>query len=92
MVHRSYSWATRSLPGAGLAFVSFVVLIIVEWFTVPSFLSHRLFGGDPSAGLALGFFVVGAAVVLLPVNFVIAWLIALCVYIVMRPKKGAKPE
>ena len=51
---------------AGL--ISFVALGSIEVYTVPSLIEQVVFHGDPSAGFALGFLVIGAAFILIPVN------------------------
>lgn len=57
------------LVGFLAAILFFFVLCYLEIQTVPSILLHILFKDDPSAGLPLGLFVIGAGFVLLPVNF-----------------------
>lgn len=63
---------------AGL--VSFIVFGYVEVHTVPGLIEQLIFHGDPSAGLPLGFWVIGAAVLLIPVNVAVAALIGNWVY------------
>jgi hypothetical protein len=79
-----------SSPVAGAAvgiiggLVSFVVLGYVEVRTVPALIEQLVFHGDPSAGFPLGFLVVGAAVILIPVDIGAATLIGYWVYKVLR--------
>ena len=60
--------------------ISFFVLGDVEVHTVPALIEQIVFHGDPSAGFPLGFFVVGAALILIPVNIGAATLIGYRVY------------
>jgi hypothetical protein len=67
---------------AGL--VAFLVLGYGEVHIVPALIEQRVFHGDPSAGFPLGFLVVGAAIILLPMNIVASMLIGFLVYKVLR--------
>jgi hypothetical protein len=60
--------------------VSVVVLGYVEVYTVPALIEQVVFHGDPSAGFPLGFLVVGAAFILIPVDICAAAAIGRYVY------------
>lgn len=79
-----------SSRGAGAAIgifaglVSLVLLGYLEVYTVPALIEQLVFHGDPSAGFGLGFLVVGAAVILIPVDIGAATLIGYSVYRALR--------
>jgi hypothetical protein len=81
-----------SLRGDGTAvgfiagIVSFVALGYVEAHTIPALIEEVVFHGDPSAGFPLGFFVVGAAVILIPLNAAAATGIGYWLYKALRRK------
>jgi hypothetical protein len=60
--------------------VSLVVLGYVEVYTVPVLIEQVVFHGDPSAGFGLGFLVVGAGFILIPVDIWAAAMIGRYVY------------
>ena len=60
--------------------ISFVVLGCIEVYTVPSLIEQVVFHGDPSAGFGLGFLVVGAGFILIPVDIFAAAMIGRYVY------------
>jgi hypothetical protein len=65
----------RTAAGIITGLISFVVFGCVEVHAVPALIEQLVFHGDPSAGFGLGFLVVGAAVLLIPVNIGAAILI-----------------
>jgi hypothetical protein len=86
MSQGAFAKLIAGLLGLLAALVSFAVLGFVEVYTVPTLIEQVLFHGDPSAGFGLGFLVVGAAYILLPLNILVAAAIGLVMY-----KKLKKP-
>jgi hypothetical protein len=64
------------LAGVIVGIVSVVVLGYIEVRTVPELLLQVIFHGDESAGFPLGFLVIGAGMVLLPLDVIAAIWIA----------------
>jgi hypothetical protein len=64
--------------------VSLYLLAYVEVRTVPGLIEQLIFGGDPSAGLGVGFLVIVAAMTLIPVDIGAATLIGFGVYMALR--------
>ena len=64
MSSRGYGAAVGIVTGLVSLFAGFASLLLladVEAHTVPGLIEQFVFGGDPSAGLGLGFLVVAAA-------------------------------
>ena len=87
MSSRGYGAAVGIIAGLVsliAALVSLVVLGYVEMHTVPGLIEQLIFHGDPSAGFGLGFLVVAAALILIPVDIGAAALVGFWVYIALR--------
>jgi hypothetical protein len=65
-----------AMSSQGFGAAAGIITGIISFFVIEQIVFH----GDPSAGFPLGFFVVGAAMILIPVNIGAATLIGYRVY------------
>jgi hypothetical protein len=87
MSSRVYGAAVVIVTGLVSLFASLASLFLladVEAHTVPGLIEQVVFGGDPSAGLGVGFLVVAAGMFLIPVDIGAAMLIGFLVYMGLR--------
>jgi hypothetical protein len=84
MPSQGFRAALGIIAGILAALVLLYVLVPVEIHIVPGLIERIVFHGDPSAGFPVGFFVVGAAVILIPVNIGLAILFGYGVYKALR--------